>query len=152
MADAATSRIKQAEAEQISLATLTKLSADDRSTWKIAQLLLEAKIAIAKQDYKSAITPLQQAVAVQDNLDYAEPPAWFFPVRESLGGTLLLNQNYPAAGAVFQADLKHNPHNGRSLFGLLESLKAQGADTQQTQKEFQTAWKNADTQLHAKDL
>ena len=153
MANAATSRIKQAEAEQTSLVKLTKSSSsDDRSTWKIAQLLLEAKIAIAKQDYKSAITPLQQAVAVQDNLDYAEPPAWFFPVRESLGGTLLLNQNYPAAAAVFQADLKHNPHNGRSLFGLLESLKAQGADTQQTQKEFETAWKNADTQLHAKDL
>ncbi len=153
MANAATSNIKQAEAAQISLATLTKASeSDDRSTWKIAKLLLQAKIAIAKQDYKSAIAPLQQAVATQDNLDYAEPPAWFFPVRESLGGALMLNQDYPAAAAVFQADLKHNPHNGRSLFGLLESLKAQGADTQQTRQEFQTAWKNADTQLQLKNL
>ena len=37
----------------------------------------------------AAIQFLRDAVAVQDQLLYDEPPDWYFPVRESLGGMLL---------------------------------------------------------------
>ena len=55
---------------------------------------------------------------------------------------------------MFRADLQHNPRNGRSLFGLLESLKAQkkAADAEWVQKAFAAAWQNADSQLRAEDL
>jgi len=58
---------------------------------EIARDVLGAKIAMAKKDTTGAIGMLREAVAIQDTLKYGEPPDWFFPVRESLGGALLMN-------------------------------------------------------------
>ncbi|MBD2347143.1 tetratricopeptide repeat protein [Anabaena subtropica] len=120
----------------------------------LAQKLLDAKIAKANHDYNSAIEILQQAVAAEDALDYVEPPDWYFPTREALGGVLLAKGDYADAETVFQADLAKYPHNGRSLFGLQVSLQAleKNAQSQQIQSEFATAWKNADTQLEIEQL
>jgi tetratricopeptide (TPR) repeat protein len=162
MAYAATGRVENAQAEQkVFLATQKRIPASANfnknsasNILKIAGLVLDAKIAIAKDDNKSAIASLKQATEVQDSLNYHEPPDWFFPVRESLGGALLLNHEYKEAEQVFRDDLERNPRNGRSLFGLHESLKAQGRkfDAQWVQREFETAWKNADTQLGVEEL
>jgi hypothetical protein len=75
-------------------------------------------------------------------------------VRESLGGFLLRSGNYAEAERVFRADLERNKHGGRSLFGLMESLKAQKQTSDATviQKEFAAAWKNADTKLNVPDF
>lgn len=116
---------------------------------QIASLLIDAKLAEVQQQPQDAVQNLQKAIAVQDTLHYNEPPDWFFPVRESLGG-LLLKLNEPSqAEAVFRADLDRHPRNGRALFGLLESLKAQNKHTDVfwVQNEFNRAWKNADHQL-----
>jgi hypothetical protein len=61
----------------------------------------------------------------------------------------MLNCDYAEAERVFRVGLDKNPRSGRSLFGLMESLKAQGKnyDAQLVQKEFEVAWKNADIQL-----
>jgi tetratricopeptide (TPR) repeat protein len=120
----------------------------------IAENVLDAKIAIAKGNKKSAIELLRKAVEVEDALNYAEPSGWYIPVRESLGGILLLSGDYTEAEKVFRADLEKNPRSGRSLFGLMQSLKAQGKnyEAQLVQTEFEAAWKNADTQLRVKDL
>ena len=79
---------------------------------------------------------------------------WYYPVRESLGGALLLDGQYGESEKVFREDLRRNPRNGRSLFGLLEALKAQKrtADAQWVQKAFVAAWQNADSQLRVEDL
>ncbi|MGB9179973.1 MAG: hypothetical protein WCB68_12070, partial [Pyrinomonadaceae bacterium] len=76
------------------------------------------------------------------------------PMREPFGGALMLQGKYSEAEKVFRADLEKNPHSGRSLFGLSESLKAQGKEeeAQTARKEFEAAWKNADTQLKIKEL
>lgn len=49
---------------------------------------------------------------------------------------------------------RKNRRNGRSLYGLPESLKAQGKtySAQSVQKEFEEAWKQADTKLRVEDL
>ena len=46
-------------------------------------------------------------------------------------------------------DLKKNPENGWSLFGLVQALKAQGktAEAALAEQRFQKAWKNADVKL-----
>jgi len=121
---------------------------------KIAENVLNARIAVVKGDLQAAIKLLAQAVKMQDSLDYREPTSWYFPVRESLGGLLLLNRNYQAAETVFRADLVKNPGNGRSLFGLLQSLEAQGrkAEAKEIQSQFETAWRNADIQLRVEEL
>jgi tetratricopeptide (TPR) repeat protein len=162
MAYAATNKIDKAEAEEkVLIAAQKRIPREVKyglnnasSVLKIAELVLNGKIAIAKHDNKSAIGFLTQAVKVQDSLNYDEPQDWFFPVRESLGGVLMLNHEYKEAEKVFRTDLEKNQRNGRSLFGLRESLKAQGrkSDAQWIQSQFETAWKNADTQLRVEEL
>ena len=77
---------------------------------------------------------------------YDEPPAWYYPVRESLGGALLLSGDAAGAEAVFREGMRRSPNNGRMLFGLLESLKAQKKSdaARWAQGEFDAAWKGAD--------
>jgi tetratricopeptide (TPR) repeat protein len=159
MALAATHRIENAASELKSLNDDKKASvevtSDDTTSriLKISQTVLSARIAQAKSEHKSAIELLTKAVDIQDTLDYSEPPSWYFPVRESLGGALMLNGNYQEAEKVFRAALVQNPRSGRSLFGLLESLKAQGKQSDEgILRQFKTAWNNADIQLRVEDL
>ncbi|MBV9209991.1 MAG: hypothetical protein JOZ52_05150 [Acidobacteria bacterium] len=124
------------------------------SILQIAENTLRARIAIAARDYKTAIALLSKGVEMQDALAYDEPPAWFLVERESLGGALMQSGDYAGAEKVFRADLAINLRNGRSLFGLMESLKAQGKReaAASVQREFESAWKKADTQLRIEDL
>ncbi len=121
---------------------------------KIARDVLGAKIALARQDNAGAIAQLQEAVAVQDTLNYNEPEDWFFPVRESLGAVLLLNGDATGAEKVFREDLDHHPRNPRSLFGLQESLKTQKRDYDAgfVQRQFETSWKGGPAKLKVADL
>ncbi|MBD6615980.1 hypothetical protein FNW02_09095 [Komarekiella sp. 'clone 1'] len=120
----------------------------------IATQVLDAKIAKAKHDYESAIKLLEKAIAAEDALDYMEPPDWYLPTRESLGGVLLAKGDYAQAQKVFRADLEKYPHNGRSLFGLQASLQALGKheDAKLVQADFAAAWKDTDTQLRIENL
>ena len=95
-----------------------------------------------------------RAVEIEDGLYYGEPPEWFYPVRESLGGALLLNGEAGRAEAVFRADLEQYPRNPRSLFGLLKALEAQkkNAYVEEVRREFEAAWKNADRPLELGEL
>jgi tetratricopeptide (TPR) repeat protein len=115
----------------------------------VADQVLRAQIAAAKHDDKGAIALLHQALETEDSLAYDEPPAWFLPVREMLGGALMKSGNDAQAEQVFRADLERNKRNGRSLFGLLQSLKAQRKDyaAEMVRREFETAWAAADTKL-----
>jgi hypothetical protein len=125
-----------------------------QSVLRVAEYVLAAKIASSGTQGKKAIELLKEAVEMEDAFAYDEPPGWFLPVRESLGGALLINRDYSEAERVFRADLLKNPRSGRSLFGLRESLKAQGKQSAaaMVQAEFERAWRNADTQLRVQDL
>jgi len=121
---------------------------------KIAKDVLGAKIAMAKKDTPGAIAALREAVAIQDTLKYGEPPDWFFPVRESLGGALLMSGDAAAAEKVFREDLDRNPRNPRSLFGLRQALLQQKKeyDAGFIQKQFDAAWKGGTVALKLDDL
>ena len=122
---------------------------------KIGEHFLNARLAAARGERKAAVAFLRQAVAAEDALAYDEPPGWYHPLsRESLGGALLLDKQYAEAEAVFREDLRRNRRNGRSLFGLAESLKAQGKarEAELVGREFERAWKSADTRLTINDL
>jgi tetratricopeptide (TPR) repeat protein len=121
---------------------------------KIAEHTLDARIASANGDSKTAIAFWRKAVVAQDELNYDEPPGWYYPIRESLGAALLRDGEAVEAEEVFRRDLENNPRNGRSLFGLAESLKKQGKTeaANAMRRRFETAWKNADTKLRIEDL
>lgn len=116
---------------------------------RIASYVLAAKIATATGAGSQAVDLLTAAVKVQDNLLYIEPQDWYFPVREALGGALFAQADYAAAAEVFRADLRHNPRNPRSLYGLYQSLEAQrkSIDAAWVKRQFAATWEDADTKL-----
>ncbi len=119
---------------------------------KIAENVLGAQVALARKDSAAAAGMLREAVAIQDTLKYNEPPDWFFPVRESLGGVLLMSGDTKGAEQVFREDLVKNPRNPRSLFGLERTLRDQGreSDAWFVEKQFHEFWKGAE--LKVEDL
>lgn len=121
---------------------------------RIATLLLTARIAASRGDETAQIKALRTAVAVQDSSGYREPPEWWFPVRESLGGALYRAGKYAEAEAVFRADLERNPGNPRSLFGLSKTLEREGKlkEADAVQHDFTIAWADADSDLTMKEL
>jgi tetratricopeptide (TPR) repeat protein len=92
---------------------------------KVHGNLLSAAIAHSRRDDKGTIDFLNQAAAAEDALNYAEPPAFYPPVRPLLGRALFEMKQLPEAEKVFRADLDRNPRNGRALAGLRDSLNAQ---------------------------
>jgi hypothetical protein len=121
---------------------------------KIAKDVLGAEIAVAKKDNSGAIAMLREAVAIQDTLKYGEPPDWFFPVRESLGGVLLMSGDATGAEKVFRDDLARNLRNPRSLWGLHQALLLQkrNYDAGFIQREFEASWKGGTVALKLEDL
>ena len=120
----------------------------------IAGSMMDAQMLEAKGDTDGALLAWRSAVEAQARLSYNEPPDWFYPVRESLGGALLRAGRPGEAERVFRDDLERHPRSGRSLFGLWKSLEAQKRDTDAAwvKREFQAAWKNATVSLRVEDL
>jgi len=165
LALAGTGKIAEAEAEYKIVADAEAATPPDvifqmpinnkaKDIMKIAENVMGAKIAIAKKDSASAISLLRDAVAIQDKLNYGEPPDWFYPVRENLGGALLMSGDAAGAEKVFREDLDRNPRNPRSLFGLQQSLLQQKRDYDAgfVQKEFDASWKGGPQALKLDDL
>jgi tetratricopeptide (TPR) repeat protein len=90
---------------------------------------------------------LQTAVKLEDALIYTEPANWYQPVRQALGTVLIKAKRFAQAEQAYREDLKIYPENGWSLYGLMQSLQAQGKqeEAQAVQKRFEQAWQYADS-------
>ena len=162
LAFAGLGRIKEAQAEHDRMVEIagtvseseTLMNNTTRAVLDVGVAELKAKTARARNDAAGEIEHLKQAVALQEKLAYMEPPEWHYPIREALGGALLRMGRAAEAEAIFREDLRVNPRNGRSLFGLLEALKMQGetVGVEWVKKEFAEAWKYAPTTLKISDL
>jgi tetratricopeptide (TPR) repeat protein len=120
----------------------------------VASRVANARVAAARGNSAEAIAHWRKAAELQDALIYDEPADWYYPVRESLGAALLSSGDAKAAEQAFRDDLQRNPRNPRSLFGLMNALKAQQReeDAAWVEGQFKKAWSTADTQLALKDL
>jgi tetratricopeptide (TPR) repeat protein len=116
---------------------------------EIADTLLQGEIAQAAGTPAAAINYFRRAVDLQDKLPYTEPPFWYYPTRQSLGAALLAAKRNAEAEAVYRKDLEAYPHNGWSMFGLAQSLDAQGKKTEadEARKLFDHIWSGADVKL-----
>jgi Flp pilus assembly protein TadD len=148
MAFASTGDVAKAETER------AKLSADTSALRTIDDARIDAAIARLRGDKKAEIDALNKAVAAEDTLDYSEPPLSISPVRENLGGALLRDGQNAEAEKVFREDLRRNPGSGRSLFGLMTALKAQGKKDEAStlESQFRKAWEYADMKLTIDEL
>ena len=117
----------------------------------IATEVLAGEMAGKRKEYDIAVARLHRAVLLEDNLIYNEPPDWHVPVRQSLGAVLLDAGRPAEAESIYWQDLEQNRENGWSLFGLTQSLRAQGDEEKaaEIEERFKTAWKHADLQLSA---
>jgi tetratricopeptide (TPR) repeat protein len=122
-----------------------------KNVLQLAANLLAGEIAAKAGDFATAERLLRAAVAEQDSHWFTEPPPWYFPVRQSLGAVLLQAGRAGDAEQVYREDLRRNPSNGWSLFGLASSLRAQSKTTEaaQVEESFRTAWAQADVTLTA---
>jgi tetratricopeptide (TPR) repeat protein len=143
----------QAASEQTQFETL-RLKLDRNMVWDTNKLGDVLDVASAELDARldsgsGAVQKWNKAVAAQERLAYDEPPGWYYPMRESLGAALLKSGNAAGAETVFREGLRRSPKNGRMLFGLLESLKAQHKTDAAAwvQREYERAWKGADIKL-----
>lgn len=153
--------LSRAEAEWKQLAALSADSSLQQLTvWginttadlaHIASKVLAAGIAAKEQDYEPSITLLEQAIAIEDNLNYNEPPDWFFSVRHHLGAVLLKAGKYSEAEQVYQKDLQTWKKNGWALIGLYNSQRLQNKDAlaKTSKSAFDQAWKYADFNINA---
>ncbi|MDA9344161.1 hypothetical protein N9R06_03615 [Algibacter sp.] len=58
---------------------------------QIAKKVLKAEILAHEKDYDASIVLLKEAIAIEDALNYNEPPDWFFSIRHHLGPVLIMN-------------------------------------------------------------
>lgn len=115
----------------------------------IAEEIVAGEIAFKEGYTLEGLARLERAVRLEDGLLYNEPPDWYFPVRHLLGAMLLDAGRPNEAEVVYSADLRRNPENGYSLFGLKAALEAQGKEVTalQVAGRFERAWADADHQL-----
>ena len=115
------------------------------AVYKIHDNMLAGAIAHAHKDDNAAIDLLKQAIAAEDALSYSEPPAWYPPVRPTLGRLLLAINRASEAEKVFREDLDRAARDARALSGLRDALKAQGRnyEADQVDQQFRSAWKVA---------
>jgi len=119
-----------------------------------AAATLDAQIATARGDSAAAIAAWRHAVTLEDRLAYDEPPAWFYTVRQSLGAALLRAGNHADAERVFREALSTHPRDGRLLYGLWQTLLAQGRGSEAllVEQQFARAWADATAPLTLDDL
>jgi len=160
LALAATQQYDAAAQEQAAVAALAAEMPADRivgdntpaqALLRLAAITLAGELAARRGATDDAVRDLEEAVRVQDSLPYSEPPPWYYPTRQSLGAVLLAAGRPKEAEAVYREDLTRNPENGWSLYGLEQSLRAQGAVPEATRvaARFHKAWAHADVTLAA---
>jgi tetratricopeptide (TPR) repeat protein len=158
LALAAQKNVVAAEREQEALSTIAasdevkKLSSHAfpvADTLAVSEHWLAAKVAGAKGEKSKMVEQLEKAVAAQDAIPYMEPSFWPIPVRPALGAALIEAGNATRAEQVFREDLKDRPRNGWGLFGLEQSLRAQGKTQQadDVKRQLAAAWSQADVNL-----
>ncbi|HEY9637883.1 MAG TPA: hypothetical protein V6D14_31110 [Coleofasciculaceae cyanobacterium] len=117
----------------------------------IATEVLAGELAAKQGNYEQAVAHLKSAIKFEDTMVYTEPADWYHPTRQSLGTVLLEANRAAEAEQVYREDLKIYPENAWSLFGLAQSLQAQGKTeaAKAVQQRFDEAWKYSDVTLTA---
>ena len=116
---------------------------------RIASLILDAEINNQQGNSELAINLLKEAVEIEDQLNYNEPPDWFFSVRHILGAVYLENQAFELAEQTYLEDLAIYPKNGWALQGLIQSLENQDKmnEAKVVANQLSEAWQYADFEL-----
>ena len=125
--------------------------AEGKTALSIAVHALSGEIATRRGDLEAGLTHFREAAKIEDGGLYFEPPKWYYPIRHSLGATLLKARHPAEAEKVYRTDLRRFPENGWSLFGLAQALRAQKkhSEADAVEARFRKAWASTDVTLTA---
>ncbi|MEO1405794.1 MAG: tetratricopeptide repeat protein, partial [Pseudomonadota bacterium] len=85
-----------------------------------------ARAAAAEGDYETAISHMEEAVALQEGFPYTEPPYWYYPAKQTLAAMVLRAGDGERAEQLFTETLVYSPNNAYAYYGLAEAHRAQG--------------------------
>lgn len=108
----------------------------------LAGHVARSRIAQARGNLDQAIVELHKAREIEQVMPYMEPPHWYYPVSQSLGGRLLQAGRFDEAEAAFRAALAQAPNNGWSLYGitLVAERKGDKALAEAAKRDLERAW------------
>jgi tetratricopeptide (TPR) repeat protein len=114
----------------------------------IARGMLVGELRFREGLLDEAFAALREAVRMEDELVYDEPPGWMQPVRHALGALLMSGGFFEEAEATYREDLARNPDNGWSLLGLEQALSAQRkrVEAKAVTEKRERAWSRAEVQ------
>ena len=120
----------------------------------LAGATLDATLAWARGEKDRSVAAWQTAMEAEKAIQYDEPPAWHYPVQQSLGAALLRSGKAAEAESAFRQALAKKPRDGRLLFGLWQSVLAQKRENEAAlvEQQFRIAWKDATVPLRIEDL
>jgi tetratricopeptide (TPR) repeat protein len=120
---------------------LNSLPSRDVEVLLVASKMIDGELEYRKGNHELAFKTLREAVKLEDELPYADPPAWLQPTRHALGALLLEQDRVEEAEVVYREDLgmvshdesgeslprrKARLNNVWGLHGLYESLTRLG--------------------------
>jgi len=113
--------------------------------------ILEGEILREQGRLEQAIKAFALAVEIHEGLSYDEPEPLNFSAHHWLGAALLEAGRPQEAEGVYRTSLEMHPHNGWSVFGLGQALRAQGRDTDadETDAWLADVWSSADALLRS---
>jgi tetratricopeptide (TPR) repeat protein len=107
--------------------------------------ILAGEIQRAEGNLDAAITTFEQGVALEDQLEYAEPEPLPFAARHWLGAALMEAGRFEDAEQVYREELSDHPHNVWSLHGLRGALAAQNRQDSAVDEDFLASTARSDT-------
>ncbi|MGE0407912.1 MAG: tetratricopeptide repeat protein, partial [Amphiplicatus sp.] len=107
------------------LASLEQANIPASQILDIMRYTVQSRAAAAGGDLALAIDAIGKAVALQEGLNYTEPPYWYYPAKQTLAALVLRQGDAERAEQLFIETLAEAPNNGWALYGLSEAYKAQ---------------------------
>lgn len=124
---------------------------------QLMTIIFDAAISIKKREFSDAVAKLKSAVNIQDGFHYTEPEHFYLPIRQCLGGALLLAYNdkkkrggevlgklLHGAEDVYREDLHHHPNSSWSIRGIKIVL-----DSYENKTEFEDSHKTENKLLRS---
>jgi tetratricopeptide (TPR) repeat protein len=117
----------------------------------VAANMVKAEIEGRKGNVEAMKKYFTVAADVEDNMNYNEPPDWFFPVRNAYGAALMEAGLYSEAEKVLRENLEQYKDDPWALCGLYQCLEKQNKteEAAKTKADFLRMWQYADFELAA---
>lgn len=112
-------------------------------------LELQGSLFSLQGDTATAFRLLKEAVKLEKELGYGEPPPYHHATSLTLAQAYLRARQWHKARATYVDFLNDRPNNGMALFGLAQAWEGEGNRSEATKayQTFLTAWNEADVDL-----